>query len=335
VKHKNKNTDAHKNKGQEHKEDGQEHKEDGQSKEHKEDSKSKEHKEDSKSKGHKEDSKSKERQKEHKDHKDHKDHKEHKDHKDHKDHKEHRDKEDKEVKEVKSKKFSWSQSHDKALLQEILIQKPYAQDHGKVFKVWEDVASALNFSSSLGFNKITGQACTKRFSETLLKRHKKESWESYRASGIEEDVTDIKALMEEIQSDIDDTSKQVKVEREKEQQRREAEEEQERKVRSMATLSKREKKDVEALSPAKKEVSKNGTTELLEMFLTQKAEESTQNKELKKLDLEIKKAQLAQLSQPQNQSHNEAKITRLENEIVEVKSMLSDLVHLLKSEKKK
>jgi len=113
-----------------------------------------------------------------------------------------------EVKEeqvFKARKFSWRHHHDVALLEEILFRRPYAQGHGSVAKKWETIAEALN-NGGLGFGGVTGTACTKRFAETLLKRHKEDTWKSLRASGVEEEVTHLK---ESEMSDSEESPKPV------------------------------------------------------------------------------------------------------------------------------
>jgi len=194
-------------------------------------------------------------------------------------------------------KFSWTTIHDEALLQEILSQRPYAQEHGAVSKRWDAISVTLK-STNLEFEQdLSGTACTKRFNETLLKRHRSDTWKSFRASGVVEDFTKLKELLENIVDDIDDAKREKEKNVSEKDAKKAAEETQERMVRELATTRRSEKITQETTETPEGKGKEKGTRssplDRLEVFLEMKAQDASAQRELAKVDMELKKAQLA------------------------------------------
>ncbi|KAE8893404.1 hypothetical protein PF010_g29394 [Phytophthora fragariae] len=70
-------------------------------------------------------------------------------------------------------------------------------------KAWQGIAERLNKLSTFNMCSVNSKSCQNRFS-TLLTRHRMQEVESVRASGVDEEYTEFRGLMDDIVSDFDE-----------------------------------------------------------------------------------------------------------------------------------
>ncbi|KAE9169871.1 hypothetical protein PF002_g30240 [Phytophthora fragariae] len=70
-------------------------------------------------------------------------------------------------------------------------------------KAWQGIAERLNKLSTFNMCSVNSKSCQNRFN-TLLTRHRMQEVESARASGVDEEYTEFRGLMDDIVSDFDE-----------------------------------------------------------------------------------------------------------------------------------
>ncbi|KAE9167657.1 hypothetical protein PF004_g28749 [Phytophthora fragariae] len=92
---------------------------------------------------------------------------------------------------------------DLLLIKEVNWILPYRQGRNKVMKAWQGIAERLNKLSTFNMCSVNSKSCQNRFN-TLLTRHRMQEVESARASGVDEEYTEFRGLMDDIVSDFDE-----------------------------------------------------------------------------------------------------------------------------------
>lgn len=193
--------------------------------------------------------------------------------------------------------FRWPKvENDIALLKEIVARRPSKADE------WEDNAEFLSSLFSTDNNPVVlkGRGCRER-SELLMKKFKSEERKALKRSGTEEEYDDLKSLLEDITTFVDDMPvvNVVKQKKKEEQDKakglamRKAAMETYTKNLCSATNSQGQEEDEELFSAGCSKKTKRGRTGSSQMlsYLTTKHENNIKVKE-RKLDLEERKLQL-------------------------------------------
>lgn len=92
---------------------------------------------------------------------------------------------------------------DLLLLKQVNADRPFAAAHGRLLSEWDDVAAVLASIDAFRMGTVNGRACQARF-KTLLEAHKSANRASARASGVDEDVTELTALLDDVLADFED-----------------------------------------------------------------------------------------------------------------------------------
>ena len=99
---------------------------------------------------------------------------------------------------IASKK-RFREQDDLFLVKEIASNPPFLAARGKWMKLWDDIATKLRSMSSFGVTPITGRTCRSRF-KLLIEKNTQNNRESARASGINEEKTELAVLLDDLQA---------------------------------------------------------------------------------------------------------------------------------------
>ncbi|KAJ0390758.1 hypothetical protein P43SY_010241 [Pythium insidiosum] len=93
--------------------------------------------------------------------------------------------------------FRFDALMDEHLAKEVLAHNPYEADFGAIGPTWERVADALGVACAAPRHAVDGRRCRERI-KLLVKGRRRRVAELEKASGIEETVSDLDAMLDEI-----------------------------------------------------------------------------------------------------------------------------------------
>ncbi|KAG2783949.1 hypothetical protein PC129_g13845 [Phytophthora cactorum] len=106
------------------------------------------------------------------------------------------------------KRRNYSEEEDVMLLRQVLGDRPFQAQRGKITGAWDALAAKLVADDSFPRLKLSGKNAQSRFDE-LVKTRRQENEESMAASGISEEESEKALLLDELIELVDDHNESV------------------------------------------------------------------------------------------------------------------------------